>query len=120
MNNRLGALPGVQAGHQLDGDIFPLVQQTLALLRALGNLRWIGPEEEGSNRDYFIAPDAEVQGNVMALDAPSPGIAAAGLAEHGPIIELRIPVPSHASRIFFQRTKYQLMLHDTLGALVGG
>ena len=121
MDDRLVPLLRGQGGHQLNGHILPAAQNPQPLLRAFRHLGRVRPQEKGSNGGDFVAPDAEVQGDMMPLDPPAPGFVSgvAGAAEHRPVVKQRVAVPGSRAFLHFQRPQDVLVLHNGRRLLVG-
>ena len=86
---------------------------------SLAHLGGVGAEEQRRHGDDLIAPHAVVDGQVMSLHSPAPGVVTAGIAEHGPVVQLRVAYEGDLVPFPFQGTQYQLVLHDEVRLPVG-
>ena len=81
----------VQGAYQFPCQVFHVAQGPEVSYPVEGRRRRICPEEEGRRRDDPSPGDRIVDGNVVSLEFPSPGVTVRWRAEYGHVVVGRIP-----------------------------
>ena len=119
VNDCGGLLVVVQAFHKLKSQIFAVAQDAETGFGALADFGGVGAEKERGYGNDVVAPDAEVQGYVVAFEAPAPRVFGAGLAENGEIVKFDIAHEGDHTHFFFEGAEDILVFDDLPGLLVG-
>ena len=110
--NDVGFSGGEEGGGESAGEVFLGGEDAESFFRALADFAGIGPHERGGHGNAFACDQGDVDGKVVAFEAPAPAFRVTGGAEDGDVVFARVTLAG----VIFNFGEDSFQAHD-LGGL---